>query len=282
MYHFFRAKLNSKIDETYLEEIEKEDDEFFAQAKSKKKCGRKGNWSTDNLNDFIDIIVNNDDCVEKLIFRNTKYCHNGIIHEKIRKELQRRSSLRGETMDFNVSQLRNKFKKCVGDCKKVALTIKTATGIKKIQRDKGYGAWFDQLFALIRTRDSCKPESATEPSANKDDHEEAGKDDDDDNIAVTPKKIYVPVRSKKNKKRKQEQTLSEIVGVVKSMADKDPMKDLVSMVREEMKQSREHDIQLYQLMFNNFAHNSQAPRQIPETPHFYQAEFLLPRSWISI
>ena len=103
-------------------------------------------------------------------------------------------------MDFNVSQLRNKFKKCVGDCKKVALTIKTATGMKKIQREKGYGAWFDQLFALIKTRDSCKPESAIEPSANKDDHEEAGKDDDDDNIAVTPKKVYVPVRSKKNKR----------------------------------------------------------------------------------
>ena len=44
--------------------------------------------------------------------------------------------------------------------------------------------------------------------------------------------------------------------MVKSMVDKDPMKDLVSMVREEMKQSREHDLQLYQLMFNNFAYNS--------------------------
>ena len=33
MYHFFRAKLNSKIDETYLEEIEKED-EFFCTGKA--------------------------------------------------------------------------------------------------------------------------------------------------------------------------------------------------------------------------------------------------------
>lgn len=52
------------------------------------------------------------------------------------------------------------------------------------------------------------------------------------------------------------------------MVDKDPMKDLVNMVREEMKQSREHDMQLYQLTFNNFAHN--VPRQIPEAPGFYQ------------
>ena len=36
MYHFFRAKLNSKIDETYLEEIEKEDDEFLHRQSLKK------------------------------------------------------------------------------------------------------------------------------------------------------------------------------------------------------------------------------------------------------
>lgn len=58
--------------------------------------------------------------------------------------------------------------------KKLASTIKTATGIKKIQKEKSYGAWFDQLIAFIKTRDSCKPESATEPSASKDDHEVAG------------------------------------------------------------------------------------------------------------
>ena len=115
--------------------------------------------------------------------------------------------------------------KCVGDCKKVALTIKTATGIKKIQREKGYGAWFNQLFALIKTRDSCRPEMATEPSANKDE-EQTGKDDDDDddeNVEVTPKKVYVPIRSKrKDKWKEQEKTLSEVVDLVKNMVDKDP------------------------------------------------------------
>ena len=121
LYHFLRSKLNSKIDESYFDEIEKEDEDgkLIAQPKSKKKSGRKGQWSSDNLDDFIDIIVNNEDYMEKLIFSNTKYRHNGIIYDKIRKELQKRSLERGETMDFNVNQLRNKFKKCVGDCKKV-------------------------------------------------------------------------------------------------------------------------------------------------------------------
>ena len=58
--------------------------------------------------------------------------------------------------------------------------------------------------------------------------------------------------------------------MVKSMVDNDPMKDLISMVREEMKQSREHDFQLYHLMFNDSMNNHQAARQIPDTPHFYQ------------
>ena len=88
--------------------------------------------------------------MEKLIFRNTKYRHNGIIYEKIRKELQRRSSLRGETMAFNVSQLRNKLKKCVGDCKKVALTIKTATGIKRSRETKAMGLGLINCLLLSR------------------------------------------------------------------------------------------------------------------------------------
>ena len=75
---------------------------------------------------------------------------------------------------------------------------------------------------------------------------------------------------RKNTQKNQEKTLSEIVDVVKNMVDKDPVKDLVSMVREEMKQSRAHELQLYQLMFNSSTHNNQMSRQIPETPHFFQ------------
>ena len=124
------------------------------------------------------------------------------------------------------------------------------------------------MFALIKTRDSCKLEKATEPLTSKDDDEEPNKDDDD-NFAVTPKKVYVSISSKrKSKLKEQEETLSEVVGVVKSMIDNDPMKDLISMVREEMKQSREHDFQLYQIIFNDSMNNHQAARQFPDTPPF--------------
>ena len=50
----------------------------------------------------------------------------------ILQELKNRASSRGEAITFTVGQLRTKFRKCVSECKKAALTIKTATGIKRI------------------------------------------------------------------------------------------------------------------------------------------------------
>ena len=54
-------------------------------------------------------------------------------------ELQERLASRGEHFSLSVSQIRNKFKKCVAECKKAALTIKTATGIKRFQEEKKFG-----------------------------------------------------------------------------------------------------------------------------------------------
>lgn len=87
--------------------------------------------------------------------------------------------------------MRTKFKWCVSVCKKVALTIQTATGIKRFIEEKGYGKWFDGLFPLIKSRDSCQPEQAIEPSAsvsssststpvNFPDKDNDDEDDDDD------------------------------------------------------------------------------------------------------
>ena len=66
---------------------------------------------------------------------------------------------------FRVYQLRNKFKKCKSDCKKIALTVKTSTGVKRVQDEKQLGAWLNQLFPLVQTRDSCNPDMAVEYSS---------------------------------------------------------------------------------------------------------------------
>ena len=77
------------------------------------------------LDDFIDIIVNSEQYKEKLIFHNTKNKSNGKLYERILEKLKKRCSERGEELAFNVNQLRQKFKRCIAECKHAALTIKT-------------------------------------------------------------------------------------------------------------------------------------------------------------
>ena len=44
------------------------------------------------------------------------------------------------------------------------MTVKTSTGVKRVQDEKQLGAWFNQLFPLVQTRDSCNPDMAVESS----------------------------------------------------------------------------------------------------------------------
>ena len=90
---------------------------------------------------------------------------NADIYGKIREELKKRCTSRGENLCFTVDQLRSNFKKCVYECKRAALTIKTGTGIKRFQEDKSYGSWFQKLYEVAKTRDSCQPDQAIEPRA---------------------------------------------------------------------------------------------------------------------
>ena len=82
------------------------------------------------------------------------------------QELKSRAEGKGNSVPFTVAQARTKFKKCISECKKAALKIKTATGVKRFQDEKNYGVWFDRLFKLVKTRDSCPPDLATEPLVN--------------------------------------------------------------------------------------------------------------------
>ena len=57
-----------------------------------------------------------------LIFRNTFRARNTTIYTDVVKQLKERLGSRGENFSFNVTQTKNKFKKCVAECKKAALT----------------------------------------------------------------------------------------------------------------------------------------------------------------
>ena len=45
------------------------------------------------------------------------------------------------------------------------MTQKTASGIKRFQYQKELGHWFNTYLPLMKTRESCQPDQAVEPSS---------------------------------------------------------------------------------------------------------------------
>ena len=172
----------------------------------------------------MDIITCNERYQRKLIFTNTKNQNNGIIYGEILNKLKERANERGDQITFTIQQIRTKFKRCVSDCKQAAMTIKTATGIQRFQDEKGYGKWFDLLFPLVKTRDSCQPAMAVEPCAINDltEEEEVEKTFED---FVPRKKMKLP---KKN-------TVAEAVDLLKQVVEKDPAKELITFMQKRQK-----------------------------------------------
>ena len=127
------------------------------------------------VDDLVNIICEDDYLKRKLIFENTKNTRNSDFDIKIIKEVkkccERRNKTfpfterRNKTFPFTVEQTRTKFKSCISTCKNAAMMIKCASGIKRFQEDKNLGKWFNQLYPLVKSRESAQPEQAIEPSS---------------------------------------------------------------------------------------------------------------------
>ena len=76
--------------------------------------------------------------------------------------------------------------------------MKTASGIARFQEERGYGIWFSSLFALVKTRDSCQPDQAIEPSANV-------STVDSPSSSSGSQDWFVPILSKRRKTSKEKQ-----------------------------------------------------------------------------
>ena len=173
------SKLDSDVDDDDDDDDDNDNDDdddidehlswsLLAKKKSKKcsknKSGRKAKWSESLLGDLVDIVISNDYYKTKLILTNTINQKNGEIYKKLVVELKERAAVRNE-VPFDHVQLRTKFKKAIAECKKTALTIKNSTGLKRFIEEKGYGPWFNSLFAIVKTHHACRPELAIEPSS---------------------------------------------------------------------------------------------------------------------
>ena len=83
--------------------------------------------------DLVDIVCNSKYFKNIYIFTNSKNTKNNEIYGKLLKDLKERALARGDEFSFTVNQVRNKLKKLISECKKAALTIKTATVIDRFQ-----------------------------------------------------------------------------------------------------------------------------------------------------
>ena len=84
------------------------------------------------------------------------------------------------------------------------MTIKTATEVKRFQDDKNYGVWFDRLFELVKTRDSCRPDLATEPLMNvpvTDCNDDVDNEDQDLAKDHPSTQLFVPVKTAPKKRK---------------------------------------------------------------------------------
>lgn len=214
----------------------------------KKTPGRKSVWQDHQVDDLVDVIVNDESFKRNLIFTNVKKQKNTQVYSRVLDILTERYSQTnpGSCFPFNVGQIRTKFKWCVSTCKKLCLTIQTATGIKRVQDEKGYGQWFNLLYPLIKSRDSCQPDQAIEPDAT---NENMGKEDGNNDDSGS--NMFVPVKNGRSRKRKTDRmmdVLLETGKVLKAAIENDPTKDILALMREEMQQAREQDKRFNELM----------------------------------
>ena len=194
--------------------------------------------------------MNNTKYQQKLIFTNTKNQQNSVLYDEILKELKKRCSSRNETIDFNINQLRNKFKKCIAECKHAAMTIKTATGIKRFQENKGYSAWFNQLFPLVQSRDSCQPQLAVEPSSNStsDNLDDLEEESESEEVTACGVKQFVPTRKKKVTPKDQ---IGEAVDLFKAVLQQDTTKEILKYMQDEAEKARQHELELTKLILSS-------------------------------
>ena len=280
---------------------EEEDEEVANILSSKnnkngmKKSGRRSLWTSKHIDDMVDIIVNSENYKKNLIFMNNRRSTNTEIYNNVLKQIKERHP----TFPLAVGQIRNKFKWCVGVCKKVALTVQTATGVKRFIEEKGYGKWFDALFPLIKSRDSCQPEQSVEPSTSNCSSSsnsstpvgqtQENDDCDDDDVytektegCTTKRKskgLFVPIKKRK-KKNNESESVTKVLKILETMVENDPMKDLLQIMKDDAEKSRQMEMELLKMLCTNV--QGYVPQMAPKENLGPQQQYLqspTPQHW---
>ena len=209
----------------------------------------------------MDIILENEKYKTKLLLTNTKNVKNGVYYDQVITELKKRFEERDEEFTYNVPQTESKFKRCVRICRKAALTIKTASGIKRFQEEKEFGPWFQKLYKVVCTMDNCQSEQSIEPHVSKESIEEEPEGKEENESENNGSSISTPMEStskgsgKKRKnvfvpeiKAKKKQVLgrtfdhlSKMLGNLTDVIRDDSSQLFVEFLREDAKRKERRD-----------------------------------------
>ena len=116
---------------------------------------------------------------------------NSQYYDQVIQELKERCNERNEDFFFDLTQTRQKFKRCVTLCRNAMMKVKTASRIKRFQEDKELGNWFGKLLPLISSMENCQQQQSIEPgqsqmdTPDENDTEVDDKSDEEEN-PVTP------------------------------------------------------------------------------------------------
>eukprot|EP00794_Sanderia_malayensis_P014686 gene14686-16211_t len=271
-----RVALENNSDSETDAEAEELLSAFRPKAKAKKsKKGRKSSWPEDVVKDLVNIICSNEYMNRKIIYENTKNSRNGMLYENIIKQMITLCKERNEEYPFSVTQTRTKFKHCICICKAAFMTMKTSSGVKRFQEDKNLGAWFNQRFPLVKSRESAQPEKAIEPSATQSSSPgtENTECESGDNLSSVEtlslssgrpakrpklnasnerpakKNLFVPL--KENNKKEKDDAIVEAVKSFNQVIDTDPSKELINFLREDNEKSRQHELELFKIQMQS-------------------------------
>lgn len=195
----------------------------WKKTKQRKNAVRKTTWSSAATDDLIDRIINDEFLKKGLISTNVKNQKNSEYYKRVMIKLVARATKRNEKFSFSIQHIRSKFKICISDCKKVVFTIKTATGIKRFQDEKGYARWFDHLYPVIKSRDFCQMERVFEHSAPVWNQLPKEQQEDEEAQPVSSTEQFTPVKHKGNANKKD--GTDKFYNHVLELIENDPTKE---------------------------------------------------------
>ena len=183
---------------------------------------------------------------------------------------------RGKLFNFSPVQTRTKFKACVAECKKAAMTRRYGSGVSNYLTKQP--PWFQKLFLFIESRDSCDPTLATEPSCELLPRGSTSDDDESNQSSVIiksdPGKELVP-KSKKDLidassakrvlKESPVSSMKEAVTAFNKFVAKDPSQMLMQYFTDENERMRQHEkdmmqMQMFQSIMLSFHQQGQATK----------------------